>query len=131
MTIIPVTLGSAGILGLMYLALTVAVVRGRFTKKINLGDGTDTGAGDLRVPIRAHANFAEYVPLALILLGGDEAAGCPHWLCLLLALMLVVGRALHPFGMSRPAPNAFRAGGAMLTWAMIGIASIVAVVIAI
>jgi uncharacterized membrane protein YecN with MAPEG domain len=129
-TPIPITLGAAGLLGLVYLALTVAVVRGRITKKILLGDGTDTGAADLRAPIRAHANFAEYVPLALILLGGLEIAGVPRWLLLLLAALLVVGRLLHPFGMARPAPNLYRAGGAILTWTMIGIASIAAVAIA-
>jgi uncharacterized membrane protein YecN with MAPEG domain len=30
--------------------------------------------------------------------------------------VLVVARVLHPFGMDRPAPNPYRAAGAMLTW---------------
>ncbi len=127
----PITLGTAGLLGLIYLALTTAVVRGRFTSKVMLGDGAGTPGGEgLHVAVRAHGNFAEYVPLALILLGGIEAAGAPRWLVLLLAAMLIIGRLAHPFGLSRPAPNPLRAGGAMLTWIMIGIASITALVIA-
>ncbi len=128
---LPVTLGTAGLLGLLYLALTIAVVRGRWVHKVSIGDGSgQPGTGALLVPIRAHANFAEYVPLALILLGGIEYAGAPHILCLILAAMLIIGRIAHPLGMARPAPNPFRAGGACLTWGMIGIASITALVIA-
>jgi len=127
----PITLATAGILGLIYLSLTIGVVRGRFKSKVMLGDGSGKPGGDgLYVAVRAHGNFAEYVPLALILLGGIEMAGAPRWLCLVLAAMLVVGRLLHPLGLTRPAPNPFRAGGAMLTWIMIGVASLTALVIA-
>jgi uncharacterized membrane protein YecN with MAPEG domain len=44
--------------------------------------------------------------------------------------MLVLGRVLHPFGLYMKAPNAPRALGAMLTWVMIGAASIEALIIA-
>jgi len=129
---LPITLATAGMLGLIYLALTVAVVRGRWVNKVMLGDGTaKPGAEGLYVAVRAHGNFSEYVPLALILLGGIEWSGAPRWLCIVLALMLIIGRILHPFGLTRPAPNPFRAGGAMLTWTMIGIASSTALVLAI
>jgi uncharacterized membrane protein YecN with MAPEG domain len=128
---VPVTLFTAGLLGLIYLALTVGVVRGRFALKLMLGDGAGSPKGDgLFVAVRAHANFAEYVPLALILLGGIEWAGAPRLLCIVLAAMLIIGRIAHPLGMGRPSPNPFRAGGAMLTWVMIGIASLTALVIA-
>jgi uncharacterized membrane protein YecN with MAPEG domain len=130
MTPIPITIFTAGLLGLIYLALTVAVARARISSKVMLGDGADApGAAGLKIAIRAHGNFAEYVPLALILLGGIEWAGAPRWLCLLLAAMLVIGRLAHPFGLTRPAPNPFRAGGAMLTWVMLGIASLTALVL--
>jgi len=130
MTTIPITLAAAGILGFVYLALTFYVVRMRFVTKtmIGAGDGTP-GAAPLLVATRMHANFAEYVPLALILIGGIEAAGAPRLLVLGLAGALVLGRVLHPFGMVAKAPNPARAGGAMLTWITIGVASITALVL--
>jgi uncharacterized membrane protein YecN with MAPEG domain len=126
---IPVTLGSAGLLGLFYIVLSLLVVRARGSYKVSIGDGSDKpGAEGLAILIRSHGNFSEYVPLALILLGGIEAAGASHTLCLILAAMLIIGRILHPIGLGRPAPNPYRAGGAMLTWTMMIIASIVALV---
>ncbi|HQT64484.1 MAG: hypothetical protein B7Z75_02825 [Acidocella sp. 20-57-95] len=139
MTTIPVTLASAGILGLLYLVLSARVVMARGKYKIGLGDnaaasvalGKEHEASPLHVAVRTHANFAENVPLALVLLGGIEAAGAAHWVVELLAVLLVAGRISHPFGMLRPAPNPFRAGGAMLTWVMIGWASIEALLLVI
>jgi len=128
MSTIPVTLAAAGLLGLMYMGLTFNVVRYRLRTKTMLGDG---GNAALNVAIRTHGNFMEYVPIALILLGGIEAAGAPHALVLVLAAALVAGRLLHPFGMTRPAPNVFRAGGAMGTWGVILVASITAIVLAV
>jgi len=124
LTTIPVTLGSAGILGLIFITLTFNVVRMRAKTRVMLGEGT---APALQVAIRMHGNFAEFVPLALLLLGGIEAAGANHTLVLVLAVMLIVGRVAHPFGLLKPAPNLFRAGGAMLTWVMMIVASVTAI----
>ncbi|MDE8348028.1 MAG: MAPEG family protein [Acidocella sp.] len=135
---ISITLLTAGVLGLLYLVLSVRVVMARAKTNISLGDdadgrillGEETKAPKLQIAVRCHANFAEYVPLALILLGGIEAAGAARWMVTLLAVMLVVARMAHPIGMSRPAPNPFRFGGVVLTWVMMGWASVVAVLIA-
>lgn len=89
------------------------------------GDGAP-GAAALKIAVRAHANFAEFVPLALILLGAIEAAGAPHGLLLGLAVALVLARLAHPIGMARAAPNPLRAGGALVTWAVIAVAAITA-----
>lgn len=124
MTIIPVTLFTSGILGLLYVTLTVQVIRQRQKHDVSMGDG---GTDAVQIAIRGHGNFAEYVPLALILLGGIEWAGAAHWLCVLLALMLIVGRFAHPFGLMRPPPNAPRLVGVALTLTMIIIASLWAV----
>jgi uncharacterized membrane protein YecN with MAPEG domain len=110
----------------------------RWDTKVSVGDaspapvefGKEGEASKLRIAIRSHANFAEYVPIALILLGGIEAAGASHWFCLLLAALLIASRAMHPIGMSRKAPNPFRAGGAILIWVMILLASLDALLIA-
>jgi uncharacterized membrane protein YecN with MAPEG domain len=137
MTNIPIALGTAGILGILYVVLSVRVTRSRWESKVSVGDGSgpavpfgkEDETAKLRVAIRSHANFAEYVPLSLILLAGIEAAGANRALCLALAGMLILSRLLHPIGMARKAPNPFRAGGAMLSWLMILGAAVTAVVL--
>lgn len=135
MTIMPVTLATAGILGLLYVYLSVRVTMARAGSKISLGEGSqgavalgkESEASKLQIACRSHANFAEYVPLALLLMGGIEMAGASHWFLMLLALLLIAARVAHPLGMSRPAPNPFRAGGAAVTWAVIVLASLDAI----
>src|SRR5579862_5269001 len=56
---------SIGLLGLLATALTIHVGRVRSAKQIFLGDGGDR---EMLTAIRAHANFIEFVPLALILI---------------------------------------------------------------
>lgn len=113
----PATLITAGLLGLVFLALTVRVVARRASGKIMIGDGGDA---QMLERIRAHANFTEHVPLALILMGGIEFAAGHHspWLWSAGGL-LVLARIAHAVGMARPAPNPFRAAGALITWAVI------------
>jgi uncharacterized membrane protein YecN with MAPEG domain len=38
--------------------------------------------------------------------------------------MLVLGRVMHVLGLGRPVPNVFRAGGVVLTFFVLSIASI-------
>lgn len=129
MTSIPVTLAAAGILGLIYVGLSLNVSKARRLAHVSLGDGSDA-APMLQIAIRMHGNFAEYVPLALILLGGIEAAGAARWVVGLMGAMLIMARIAHPLGLMRPAPNAFRISGALLTWAVIIWASLDALLIA-
>ncbi len=53
--------------------------------------------------MRGHANFAEYTPLALILVLLLEVNGAPVWAVHLVGAMFVVGRVLHAaaFGTER------------------------------
>jgi uncharacterized membrane protein YecN with MAPEG domain len=139
MTHIPIALGTAGFLGVLYVALSLRVTLLRWSAKVSIGEGTTQAVAfgkeqeeisPLRAAIRAHANFAEYVPIALILLAWIEAAGASHTLCLILAAMLILARIAHPIGMARKAPNPFRGGGAALTWAMLLIAGLEALKLA-
>jgi uncharacterized membrane protein YecN with MAPEG domain len=79
---IPATLITAGLLGLVFLALTIRVVGRRVSGKIMIGDGGDS---QMLERIRAHANFTEYVPLTLLLMAGIEIAAGHHapwlWIC--------------------------------------------------
>jgi len=52
------------------------------------------------------------------------------WTAAGLAVLLIAGRIAHPVGMARKAPNPFRAGGAILTWVVITLASLDALRIA-
>jgi uncharacterized membrane protein YecN with MAPEG domain len=131
MTSIPITLATAGILGLLYVALSFNVTKVRIDTKTISGDGAGTSAGPrLQLSQRIQANFIEYVPFALILIGGIEAAGANHDLVLGLAGALLLARFAHPVGMTRKAPNPMRAGGALLTWAVLIVASVTAIFLA-
>ena len=107
-----ITLIIAAALGLLNVWLGVRIMRARVSGKVSLGHGDLPG---MEARCRAHANFNEYVPIALILMGLVEMnVGASRWLWGIGAL-LVVARVLHPFGMDRPAPNPYRALGIILT----------------
>ena len=82
----------AGLLALAYIWLALRVVRLRRSRGVSLGDGTDS---ELLIRIRTHGNFAEYVPISLLLLFMAEVQGAPAWLLHGLCLMLLAGRMLH------------------------------------
>lgn len=110
---LPITLTIAGACALLSVWLAVRVSHLRRLRKVSIGDG-----GDERVAIRmrAHANFAEYAPILLILLAAIELAiGSSIWLWGV-AILFVLARLAHPFGMERPAPNVLRMAGVGLTW---------------
>lgn len=131
MTSLQILLGTIGVLGLIFMMLTVNVQRQRITTNTHLGDGSGgTGTEALLVAVRSHANFAEYVPLSLLLIGGIAYAGVNRYLMLGLCVALVAGRIMHPFGMRLPAPNPLRAGGIILNWVVILIASFTAIIMA-
>ena len=122
MSHLPITLGVAIVLGVLFLGLSIRVIMQRGRTKVSLGAGSAGGfqfgnecdASPLFVAIRAQANFAEYVPFSLILIALNEEAGAPRAIVLAMAAMLVLGRLLHPLGLSRIAPNFFRASGVIL-----------------
>lgn len=120
MSAFPVTSVTAGLIGVLSLALAIPVTVARFRTGRSLGED---GAG-LQVAVRSHANLIEYAPIGLILLAIAEYDLGPSRFVLGLAAALVLGRVMHPIGMRMPVPNVFRAGGIILTWAMIGAASL-------
>ncbi|HEX9965590.1 MAG TPA: MAPEG family protein [Allosphingosinicella sp.] len=103
--ILPITLTIAGAAALLnlWLALRIGQVRG--SSKILLGDG---GNPALIARMRAQANFVEYTPLFLILLGLIElVVGSETWLWGV-AIVFILGRIAHAFGMDRPLPDRLR-----------------------
>ena len=62
------------ILALLYLVLGLQVSRLRRGNRVTFGDGDNT---KLRSAIRAHGNFAEYVPVIVLLVAILEMSGMP------------------------------------------------------
>lgn len=92
----------AAILTFVYVKLTLNVISLRRQHAISLGDG---GRDDLRQAIRSHANFAEYVPIGLILLGCLEANHI-HWtIVLLLGGIFTMGRLYYAKAFLETTPN--------------------------
>lgn len=92
----------ACILAVLFLRLSFGVIRLRRYHKVGLGSG---GIDDLERAIRAQANFAEYVPIALILMACLELNGAPLWLIAILGIALVAGRVIHAKGINQPPPH--------------------------
>jgi len=61
----PVSATTAIILAVLFVKLAFAVIKKRQVHKVVLGTGQHP---DLEAAIRAHGNFAEYVPLSLLLI---------------------------------------------------------------
>jgi len=104
------------ILALFYAALGLQVVRLRRKNRVGFGDG---GNMELRSAIRAHAHFAEYVPIITLMVAMLEMSGMPATRVHALMGALLVARLLHPFGMyAKPQSLQFRicrVGGMVLT----------------
>ena len=113
MTTLPITLTIAGAAALIHIWLALRVSHLRRLKRVLIGDGGDQ---QVAARMRAHSNFIENTPLFLILLGLVEAAtGSETWLWAA-AILFILARLAHPFGMERPAPNLLRMGGTAVTW---------------
>ena len=92
----------AAILTFVYVKLTLNVINLRRQNEVSLGDG---GREDLQQAIRSHGNFAEYVPLGLILLGCLEANHI-HWtIVLLLGGVFTTGRLYYAKAFLEATPN--------------------------
>ena len=115
----------AGLNALIMLVLSMRVVRARVRTGTEIGDG---GKPQMAAPLRAHANNAEYVPIALILLWAlASPLGRSIWLIHGMGVSLTIGRVLHAIGLSRSTgPSTLRLIGMALTWIayVIGIAGV-------
>ena len=113
----PVTSLYAALLGLLLILLSDLVSRTRRKQRVSIGHGDDPL---LERTMRAHGNFVEYVPFGLILLLLLEMSAAPNWALHVFGLMLLVGRALHAYGMISPdGAISGRYWGTALTWLMI------------
>lgn len=118
--ILPITLTIAAAAALLNIWLSLRIGRLRMARKVSIGHGGDPL---IETRMRAQANFVEYTPFFLILLGLIELArGSQTWLWLV-AILYILARIAHAFGMERSAPNPLRAVGALVTMVvLIGLA---------
>ena len=86
----------AGLCGLFLAWLALQTIKVRRAAKIKLGDN---GNFELQSAIRAHGNFAEYMPITMILLFLLEYNGAPALMIHLIGVTFLVGRCFHAQGL--------------------------------
>ena len=110
----------AALLAGLFLVLSIRTVRLRQRYQAILG----TPHRLVERAVRAHGNFAEYAPFALLLLALLEGLGLPAWWLHALGTTLVAGRLSHAWGISQePEALPWRVAGMVLTFAVLGVAA--------
>jgi hypothetical protein len=116
------------LLALFFVFLSFRVIGWRRVKQVELGHGDDS---QLLRRMRVHANFAEYVPFALLLMAMAESMTAPRPIIHLAGLILIAGRIMHAYGLSQtPHILRYRIGGMMLTFTALGLSAIVCLTLA-
>ena len=86
----------AGLCGLFLAWLALQTIKIRRAAKVKLGDN---GNFELLSAIRAHGNFAEYMPITMILLFLLEYNGAPAVSIHLIGFTFLAGRWIHAQGL--------------------------------
>ncbi len=89
-------------LTIVFIKLSFNVISLRRKNKVGLGNG---GHEDLERAIRAQGNFAEYVPIGIILIACLELNGAPWWLVLAPGFFMIIGCLIHARGINTPPPD--------------------------
>jgi uncharacterized protein len=112
------TLLFAALCALLHVALTLLVIQRRAQSGIDLLDG-----GDQRLlrRMRAHGNFSETAPLALLLLALLELKGLEALWIIALGVFLMAGRFLHAWSLLTNNAKWNRRGGMVLTLLVISV----------
>jgi uncharacterized protein len=78
---------------MIFLGIRVSLLRGKTGISILSGDSKE-----LAERVRVHANLAENLPMAIILMGIVEVQGAGLYVMHAIGLILLVSRLIHPFG---------------------------------
>ena len=112
----------AAILAMFFIAMSIQTLKLRRELKIAVGDNQDV---QMLRQMRSHANFNEYVPISIVLIYFFELLQAPVFLVHGLAIMLILGRALHAYGIQQTRENyRFRIAGMALTFTSLGTAAL-------
>lgn len=90
--IAPVTLYFVAGFALIHVVITMLVGAARVPNQVHFYDEGDLA---LRRNMRAHANFTENLPMALIAMAAAELSGTPAVWIVLGGLVLLAGRGMH------------------------------------
>ena len=121
--LLPITLTLAAAAALLNIWLATRVGRVRVSERVLHGDG---GNALLVKRMGGQSNYVEYTPFVLILFALVELAlGSPTWLWIL-ALVYVLARVAHAFGMDSDRPHKARMAGIGLTFLTMLILSVAA-----
>lgn len=107
-TVLPITLTIAAAAAVLHIWLAGRVSAVRNSQKVSIGDG---GNDALIRRMRAHANYGENLPVVLILLALLELAGGDPRILWGAAILFVIARILHAFGMDQRHPSKLRMFG--------------------
>ncbi len=117
----PITAFYAALLAPLFILLSIRVIRARRACQVPLGDGGD---GVVLRCMRVQANFAEYVPLTLLMMALAESLKTAPWLLHVMGIALVLSRMIHAFGVSQPKENlTLRVAGTGATLSVLSIAA--------
>lgn len=118
----PITALYAALLTPLFIALSFRVIGKRRQDRISLGDGGDP---EMLRRVRAHGNFAEYTPMALILIGLSESLLAAPLLLHAMGIALLLGRLAHALSISVPqAPLLLRVAGMVTTFAVLAVGAL-------
>ena len=106
--ILPITLTIGAAAAVLHIWLAARVSQLRSRHKVSIGDA---GNEALIRRMRAHANYGENLPVVLILLALLELAGGDARILWGAAILFILSRILHAFGMDRRSPSRLRAFG--------------------
>jgi len=110
---LPITSTYAALFALFFVVLSLRVIGARRAGRLAVGDG---GNRQLLRRLRTHANFAEYVPMVIVLMALMELARSPIWQLHLIGGLLAAGRVSHAIGFGRePDIMILRVAGMVLT----------------
>ena len=111
----------AALLSLIFVVLSIKTIIIRRKNKVAVGDGNNP---QLQRAMRVHANFAEYTPIAIILVGFVESLKYNEIIVHILLSLFLLGRIIHAYGLSKIDEDfRFRVFGMVLTFNVITIAS--------
>jgi uncharacterized membrane protein YecN with MAPEG domain len=112
----------ASLFALLFIILSARTIMARRFARVALGTGRNKA---LERTVRAHANFAEYVPFTLLLISFSEQRGTHYFMIHLLCVLFLTGRTLHAWGVSQEPENfRYRVTGMMLTFATLAVSAL-------
>ena len=93
---LPLTLTMAAAAGLINIWLAIRIGQVRTSQKVSVGDG---GNEFVIRRMRAQANFVEYTPFVLVLIGALECSGYAATWLWVVGVVYMIGRLAHGLGM--------------------------------